>query len=202
MLESYFNHMRSGRTLTVYQNVALPLERGSFKIRNSAIEPRVFNALRSNAAAERLSRIVLLLCFSGGQQQRVALARALVYEPKILLLDEPLSNFDAQFRADMRFEIREIVKRLTITAIYVTHDQDEALVLSDRSRCHASRTDNPDRISTGCYVNLPIASSPVSWGASFSPRWSIVDSCTMGAVSRLSALRDIYCAHSPCTFSQ
>jgi ABC-type Fe3+/spermidine/putrescine transport system ATPase subunit len=69
---------------------------------------------------------------SGGQQQRVGLARALVYHPKVLLLDEPLSNLDAKLREEMRFEIKELVTRLGITAVYVTHDQAEALALSDR----------------------------------------------------------------------
>lgn len=69
---------------------------------------------------------------SGGQQQRVGLARALVYQPTVLLLDEPLSNLDAKLREEMRFEIRDLQKRLGITAIYVTHDQEEALALSDR----------------------------------------------------------------------
>jgi iron(III) transport system ATP-binding protein len=69
---------------------------------------------------------------SGGQQQRVALARALVVEPKILLLDEPLSNLDANLRDEMRFEIRRLHEKVGITTIYVTHDQAEAMVISDR----------------------------------------------------------------------
>lgn len=69
---------------------------------------------------------------SGGQQQRVALARALVIEPSVLLLDEPLSNLDARLRIEMREELKKIQKKLGITTIYVTHDQEEALVLSDR----------------------------------------------------------------------
>ncbi|HKZ43774.1 MAG TPA: ABC transporter ATP-binding protein [Anaerolineales bacterium] len=69
---------------------------------------------------------------SGGQQQRVALARALVMEPKVLLMDEPLSNLDAKLREEMRFEIRRIQKELNITSVYVTHDQIEAMTLSDR----------------------------------------------------------------------
>jgi len=69
---------------------------------------------------------------SGGQQQRVAVARALVVEPEILLLDEPLSNLDANLREEMRFEIRRLHERYTITTLYVTHDQAEAMVISDR----------------------------------------------------------------------
>ncbi len=69
---------------------------------------------------------------SGGQQQRVALARALVRNPKVLLLDEPLSNLDAKLREKMRFEIKSLVRRMNITTVYVTHDQAEAMVISDR----------------------------------------------------------------------
>ena len=69
---------------------------------------------------------------SGGQQQRVALARALVMEPKVLLFDEPLSNLDAKLREQMRAEIRRIQQTLSITSVYVTHDQAEAMTLSDR----------------------------------------------------------------------
>ena len=69
---------------------------------------------------------------SGGQQQRVALARALVMKPAALLLDEPLSNLDARLRAQMRFELKELQRRLDLTIVYVTHDQEEALAMSDR----------------------------------------------------------------------
>ena len=69
---------------------------------------------------------------SGGQQQRVALARAIVIEPEVLLLDEPLSNLDANLREEMRFEIRRLHDEFKITTVYVTHDQAEAMVTSDR----------------------------------------------------------------------
>src|SRR4029079_3678870 len=69
---------------------------------------------------------------SGGQQQRVALARALVSEPRLLLLDEPLSNLDANLREEMRFEIKALQKQLGITVFYVTHDQEIALAIADR----------------------------------------------------------------------
>jgi ABC-type Fe3+/spermidine/putrescine transport system ATPase subunit len=114
--------------MTVYENVEFPL-----MIRNqpkSEREPLVREALkliRMETLEERYPRQL-----SGGQQQRVGLARALVYRPKVLLLDEPLSNLDAKLREEMRFEIRELVSQLGITAVYVTHDQAEALALSDR----------------------------------------------------------------------
>src|ERR1044072_6416168 len=69
---------------------------------------------------------------SGGQQQRVALARAFVFQPSVLLFYEPLSNLDAKLRADMRIELRELQHRLGITSVYVTHDLEEALAMSDR----------------------------------------------------------------------
>src|SRR5205814_5196075 len=83
---------------------------------------------------------------SGGQLQRVAIARALVIEPEVLLLDEPLSNLDAQLRVEMRGEIRQLQQTLGITAIYVTHDQEEALSISDRiGVMNAGRLEQVDR---------------------------------------------------------
>lgn len=102
-----------------------------------------FRRLDREEARERVDRIMSLVGLtglenrapgrlSGGQQQRVALARALVVEPQVLLFDEPLSNLDAKLREQMREEIRRIQKSLSITAIYVTHDQTEAMSISDR----------------------------------------------------------------------
>jgi ABC-type Fe3+/spermidine/putrescine transport system ATPase subunit len=96
----------------------------------SAIRDRVHEVLETVGLAGLHSRGATEL--SGGQQQRVALARALVYQPSILLLDEPLSNLDAKLREQMRLEIRELQKKLQLTVLYVTHDQNEAMTLSDR----------------------------------------------------------------------
>ena len=114
--------------MTVQDNVAFPL-----MIRNVAKPERermVTDSLRMVRLDGYAAHYPRQL--SGGQQQRVGLARSLIYHPKVLLLDEPLSNLDAKLREEMRFEIKEVVTRLGITAMYVTHDQGEALALSDR----------------------------------------------------------------------
>jgi ABC-type Fe3+/spermidine/putrescine transport system ATPase subunit len=114
--------------LTVFENVAFPL-----RARRSAaavVEERVLKVLETVGLSGFETRGATEL--SGGQQQRVALARALVYTPTILLLDEPLSNLDAKLREHMRLEIRALQKKLKLTVLYVTHDQAEAMTLSDR----------------------------------------------------------------------
>jgi len=115
--------------MTVAQNVAygLRFKRG---LARADRDGRVKEILRVVQLAGYESRYPAEL--SGGQQQRVAVARALVVEPEILLLDEPLSNLDANLREEMRFEIRRLHERFGITTLYVTHDQAEAMVISDR----------------------------------------------------------------------
>ncbi|MCX6980438.1 MAG: ABC transporter ATP-binding protein [Verrucomicrobia bacterium] len=114
--------------MTVAQNVAFGLEER--KVRRTEIEQRVRAALDSVKMGEYAARKINQL--SGGQQQRVALARAMVIRPRCLLLDEPLSNLDTKLRIEMRGEIRRICKEAGLTAIYVTHDQKEALSVGDR----------------------------------------------------------------------
>ncbi len=114
--------------MTVFDNVAYPLK--IKKMPKDEIRRRVMDMLRLVHLEGMENRYPHQL--SGGQQQRVALARALVMEPDILLLDEPLSNLDAKLREEMRFEIRSIQQKLGITVVYVTHDQSEAMAMSDR----------------------------------------------------------------------
>lgn len=114
--------------MTVYENLAFGLQLR--KVSKEEARKRIGEALAMVRLSGFETRYPRQL--SGGQQQRVALARALVIEPSLLLLDEPLSNLDAQLREEMRFEIRELQKNLGLTSVYVTHDQAEALVLSDR----------------------------------------------------------------------
>ncbi len=114
--------------MSVAQNVAFGLEER--KVARAEIERRVATALEvvglSHLAQRRPSQL------SGGQQQRVALARTIVVEPKVLLLDEPLSNLDARMRVEVRRELRDLQQRLGITTIFVTHDQEEANTICDR----------------------------------------------------------------------
>ena len=116
-------------TMTVYENIAFGMK--VKKMSESEISRKVHEvADKIKITEEQLQKNVSEL--SGGQQQRVALARAIVLEPKILCLDEPLSNLDAKLRIDMRLELKRLQKDLGITTLYVTHDQEEALTLSDR----------------------------------------------------------------------
>jgi iron(III) transport system ATP-binding protein len=115
--------------LNVFENVAFPLREMRPRLSRKQIRDKVMNALTLVQLESFADRPAPFL--SGGQQQRLALARAIVREPKVLLLDEPLSNLDAKLREATRTEIRELVKRLGITTVYVTHDQLEALTMSD-----------------------------------------------------------------------
>ena len=110
--------------MTVFDNVAYPLK--IKKLDKAVIKQKVEWILEAVHLSQYAQRIPSQL--SGGQQQRVALGRALVAEPKLLLLDEPLSNLDAKLRESMRFEIKEIQKNFGISVVYVTHDQSEAMV--------------------------------------------------------------------------
>lgn len=116
--------------MTVFENVAYPLVVGKQKFSKQQIRGRVMQTLELIRIPELADRSAITL--SGGQQQRVALARALIREPKLLLLDEPLSNLDAMLREEMRSELKELFTRTAVSALYVTHDLLEALSLSNR----------------------------------------------------------------------
>jgi iron(III) transport system ATP-binding protein len=114
--------------LSVYENVVFGLRLK--KLSDSELKARADKVLAVSGLTSMANRSPNQL--SGGQQQRVALARAIVMEPKVLLFDEPLSNLDAKLRDQMRVEIRDLQQRLGITSLYVTHDQIEAMSISDR----------------------------------------------------------------------
>jgi iron(III) transport system ATP-binding protein len=114
--------------MDVFTNTAFPLQVGKKRYSRAEIDAKVMKVLTAVQLDHLRDREATKL--SGGQQQRLALARALVMEPKLLLLDEPLSNLDAKLRELMRFELKRLQRELKITTVYVTHDQSEALALS------------------------------------------------------------------------
>jgi ABC-type Fe3+/spermidine/putrescine transport system ATPase subunit len=114
--------------MSVFDNVAYGLR--VRKLPTPEVHQAVERALDMVQMRHFATRSAALL--SGGQQQRVALARAIAFSPNVLLFDEPLSNLDAKLRAEMRVELRELQRRLGVTSVYVTHDQEEALAISDR----------------------------------------------------------------------
>jgi iron(III) transport system ATP-binding protein len=114
--------------MDVFTNTAFPLQVAKKKLSRDEIDAKVMRVLKAVQLDHLRDREATKL--SGGQQQRLALARALVMEPKLLLLDEPLSNLDAKLRELMRFELKRLQRELKITTVYVTHDQSEALALS------------------------------------------------------------------------
>jgi multiple sugar transport system ATP-binding protein len=136
--------------MTVFENIAFPLEarRRELGLTKDDIRKRVVEVAKFLGIEELLDRYPSQL--SGGQQQRVALARALVRKPKVWLLDEPLSNLDAKLRVLMRGELKKLQRALNITTIYVTHDQVEAMSMSDRvavmNRGRVLQVDNPDNL--------------------------------------------------------
>ena len=176
--------------MTVFENVAYPLKmRG---LRKADIGDRVEESLRLVGLEGFSSRPSPLL--SGGQQQRVALARALVYSPRVLLLDEPLSNLDAKLRVTMRQELKDLQSRVDITMIYVTHDQTEALSLSDRiaimNSGHVEQIGTPEQI----YLHPATAFAQDFLGQTISIEGSVTEqgvvSVTGDAESRLHVMMD------------
>jgi iron(III) transport system ATP-binding protein len=167
--------------MTVLENVVFPLRSQRPRVGRARARERALAALDGVGLADFADRPAPML--SGGQQQRVALARALVREPKVLLLDEPLSNLDAGLRDRMREEIRAVQQRLGITTVFVTHDQDEALAVSDRVIV----------MNTGQIVEQGLPQEIYTWPtAAFTARFLGVSNTMTGMVNKVDgALVDI-----------
>ncbi len=145
--------------MTVAKNVAFGLEER--RLPRAEIDRRVAEALDLVGLAAYAERRPAQL--SGGQQQRVAVARTVAIEPKVLLLDEPLSNLDAKMRVSVRRELRSLQQRLGLTTIFVTHDQEEANTICDRIAVMDAGTVQQVGTPMELYENPPTCSSPTSW---------------------------------------
>ena len=137
--------------MTVYRNIEYGLK--NKKLPKDEVKRRVEEIMETVQISQFKNRYPDKL--SGGQQQRVALARAIVVQPQVLLMDEPLSNLDAKLRIEMREAIREVQKKIGITTVYVTHDQEEALAISDRiavmNKGDIQQIETPERIYSRPY---------------------------------------------------
>ena len=116
--------------MSVFENIAFPLREGGRGVKRDQVEPRVMQVLDMLSLSGMRDRAVTTL--SGGQQQRVALARALALRPRLLLMDEPLSNLDYELQMRLRGQVKDLVSRIGVTTLYVTHNQNEALEMADR----------------------------------------------------------------------
>lgn len=152
--------------LTVRQNVAFGLKMK--KTPKAETDKKVKEMLEIVGLSEKIDQYPRSL--SGGQQQRVALARALVVQPKVLLLDEPLSAIDALLRKNLQIEIRRIQRELGITTLFVTHDQDEAMVMSDRIFLFNMGTIEQDATPIDMYTK-----PATKYAASFIGHYNIID---------------------------
>ena len=165
--------------LSIYENISFGLRMK--KISGTDIRRRVNRVVEMTSLEDLVHRKPAQL--SGGQRQRVALARAIVCEPKVLLLDEPLSALDAKLRAQMRIELKQLQKRLGITFIFVTHDQEEALSMSDRvAVMSAGRVEQIGAVDEIYY-------RPASrFVATFIGETNIVEATALGRTRRIAAL--------------
>ncbi|MGH3586447.1 MAG: ABC transporter ATP-binding protein, partial [Pseudonocardia sp.] len=158
--------------MTIRQNIAFPLRRGVRRPPKNRVAARVEEVLELFRLTEQADRKVTRL--SGGQQQRVALARALALRPKILLMDEPLSNLDARLRMDLRMELKDLAGRTGITCLLVTHDQEEAMMLADRVGVMdgggITQEDTPDRL---------YCAPESEFVATFLDRMNLIRSCSV-----------------------
>ena len=176
--------------MNVFDNVTYPLK--IQKVSKAEIKERTERVLEAVHLSQYVSRMPSEL--SGGQQQRVALGRALVAQPKVLLLDEPLSNLDAKLRERMCFEIKEIQQRFGITVVYVTHDHNEAMTMSDRvfviNSGVVQQTGSP----------IDIYQHPANqFVADFVGKVNILKGISENGTIRLTGVDDVLSYNGPCT---